>query len=240
MSWFESWFDSPYYHILYQHRNAREAEHFLDNLLGFLKPNPGASMLDLGCGKGRHSVYLNEKGFQVTGVDLSEQSIKYCMQFENETLSFFLHDMRKIFRINDFDYVFNLFTSFGYFEKEADNYAAIKNAALALKANGILVIDFLNSDYVVRNLVKEEEVNLEGISFNISKKVEQGYLIKEIRFMDSGIDYHFTEKVQALHKEDFEKYFASAGLKIKSAHGNYDLKQFDPVNSPRLILIASK
>src|SRR5687768_8719546 len=106
MSWFESWFDAPYYHIFYQHRNEREVEHFLDNLLGILKPNPASSMLDLGCGRGRHSVYLNEKGFQVTGVDLSEQSFKYCMQIENEMLSFFLHDMRKIFRRNDFDYVF--------------------------------------------------------------------------------------------------------------------------------------
>src|SRR6187455_1959490 len=103
MSWFESWFNSPWYHILYEHRDEQEAEEFLDALLDHLQPKPGSSMLDLGCGKGRHSIYLNQKGFNVTGIDLSPESIMHCRKWENETLSFFVHDMRHLFRTNDFD-----------------------------------------------------------------------------------------------------------------------------------------
>src|SRR6185295_20361703 len=91
--WFESWFDSPYYHILYKERNEKEAQLFLDNIISFLKPSPGARILDVACGKGRHAIYLNKKGFDVTGFDLSHESVQYDLQFQNEKLSFYLHDM---------------------------------------------------------------------------------------------------------------------------------------------------
>src|SRR5436853_6516213 len=60
--WFESWFDSPYYHVLYKERDDLEARSFLDSLIGYLNPAPGSTILDVACGKGRHSLYLNQKG----------------------------------------------------------------------------------------------------------------------------------------------------------------------------------
>jgi SAM-dependent methyltransferase len=240
MAWFKSWFDSPYYHILYQQRNEEEAEAFLDNLINLLKPQPDASMLDLGCGKGRHSVYLNEKGFVVTGIDLSEKSIEYCRQFENETLSFFVHDMRKLFRVNDFNYVFNLFTSFGYFENEEENYHSVKNACLALKAGGTFVIDFLNSDYTERNLVPSEKVKIDDIEFHIERKMEGGFFIKDIQFNHNGQQNHFTERVAGLKLEDFERYLSGCDMKLNGLYGDYQLNKFDKVNSQRLIIVAVK
>lgn len=240
MSWFETWFDSEYYHILYQHRNEKDAELFLDHLLTHLAPAPGSSMLDLGCGKGRHSVYLNQKGFQVTGIDLSVHSIEYCRQFENENLSFFVHDMRKLFRINDFDYVFNLFTSFGYFENDKENISAIKNACNALKSDGKLVIDYLNTVNVRNHLVRSETVVVDNIQFRITRDFRDGHFYKDIRFTDKGSDHHFTEKVSGLTLEDFRRYLAPMGMKIEYLAGNYDLQPFREESSPRLILIASK
>src|SRR5688500_2509825 len=114
--WFSTWFDSPYYHILYNNRDEQEAEQFMDKLLAYLHPKPHEKVLDLACGKGRHSVYLNQKGFDVTGIDLSEQSIAYARQFENERLHFAVHDMREVYQPETFDFILNLFTSFGYFE----------------------------------------------------------------------------------------------------------------------------
>jgi SAM-dependent methyltransferase len=240
MPWFESWFNSHYYHILYQHRNERDAEVFLDHLLEYLKPVPGSSMLDLGCGKGRHSVYLNNKGYTVTGIDLSEESIQYCRNFENNTLSFFVHDMRRLFRVNDFDYVFNLFTSFGYFEKDSENMAAIKNACNSLKKGGRLVIDFLNSTYVRNHLVNYEEIELNNIRFRISRVFENGFFLKDIRFSDQGQDFHYTEKVAGLTLADFERYLLTCGMKIENLSGNYDLQPFNEASSPRLIITATK
>ena len=71
-----NWFDSDYYHILYSNRDLKEAEHFIKNLVNHLKIKKGSKILDLACGKGRHSIYLNKKGFDVTGYDNSEKSIK--------------------------------------------------------------------------------------------------------------------------------------------------------------------
>src|SRR5690554_6600617 len=125
--WFETWFDTPYYHILYQNRDFSEAEKFINNLLDYLKLPKDANCLDLACGKGRHSVFLNKKGLQVTGVDLSENSIQEAKPFENETLKFDTHDMREVYKKNTYDIVFNLFTSFGYFDSSEDNLKVLKS-----------------------------------------------------------------------------------------------------------------
>ena len=117
--WYASWFDTPYYHILYKDRNYAEAELFMKTLTHYLNLEPGDEILDLACGKGRHSVYLNSIGYNVTGADLSENSIAHASKFENDTLRFQVHDMCKPFAFQ-FEAVFNLFTSFGYFENEED------------------------------------------------------------------------------------------------------------------------
>lgn len=238
--WFADWFDSRYYHILYKDRDHNEAKQFIDNLVTGLKLEPGCRVLDLACGKGRHSIYLAEKGFNVTGIDLSEKSISYALQHARSRLDFFVHDMRKPFRVNYYDVVMNLFTSFGYFEREADNAAAIASAAKALKKDGLLVIDFMNSPKVIRTLVKEEEKTVEGITFNIRRFVEGGFIVKEIRFDADGHCYIFNEKVKALTQVDFEKYCSSVGLKVIHLYGNHKLESYDEHNSDRLIVTARK
>src|SRR3954468_23981143 len=172
LNWFESWFDSPYYHILYKDRDKEEAELFIDNLIHFLHPEKNAQFLDLACGKGRHAVYLNKKGFPTIGIDLSPESIAYASQFENEDLQFYVQDMRKPFRINYFDYVLNLFTSFGYFEQERDDMATIDAVYEALQPKGIFVLDFLNVQKIVSCMIPEETQVVEGITFHISRSIE--------------------------------------------------------------------
>ena len=108
--WFSSWFDTPYYHTLYKHRDYNEAALFIDNITQFLKLKSDSVCWDLCCGKGRHSVYLNKKHYQVIGTDLSEQSIVEANKDASNTLEFYTHDMRRLFRTNYFDCIFNLFT----------------------------------------------------------------------------------------------------------------------------------
>jgi len=240
MDWFENWFDSPYYHILYKHRNHKEAELFIDNLTGLLKPLNDARFLDLPCGKGRHSIYLNKKGYDVTGVDLSPESISHASQHENEKLHFFVHDMRRPFRINYFDYVLNLFTSFGYFKNERDDMAVIDAVYKALKPTGIFVLDFLNIQKIVGNLVQKESQIIDDITFNINRKTENNFIVKDIQFSDNGKNYHFQERLKMLTLTDFEKYFSVKKLKILHLRGNYQLEQFDEQTSDRLIIIAQK
>ena len=208
----------------------------MHNLTNYLNIPEGGKILDLACGKGRHAVYLNSIGYDVTGVDLSENSIKFAKQFENETLHFAVHDMCKPF--NDrFDAVFNLFTSFGYFENDKDNLNTIKAIKADLNVVGFGVIDFMNSDYVINNLVPEETKTVEGIEFNLKRFVRDGYIIKEISFSHEGDDYKYEERVRAFTLADFEDLFEKAGVYLLDIFGDYKLRKFDAQESSRLIMI---
>jgi SAM-dependent methyltransferase len=235
-NWFASWFDSPYYHILYKDRNYREAQIFMDNLTHYLNLPEKAKVLDLACGKGRHSIYLNQLGFEVIGADLSENSIAEANKNANELLHFQVHDMREPFE-DKFDAIFNLFTSFGYFENDDDNsktLVAIKNS---LTEYGFAVIDFMNVNQVIANLVPEETKTVDGIDFHIKRYVLDHHIYKEIDFEDKGEKFHFTEKVKALTLDDFQEMMSNTGIYLLDTFGDYKLKKFHKNTSERLIMI---
>ena len=238
--WFSSWFDTPYYHTLYKNRDYEEASLFIDNVSNFLKIKQSTVCWDLCCGKGRHSIYLNKKGFRVIGTDLSEQSICEANESANETLEFYQHDMRKLFRTNYFEVVFNLFTSFGYFEKREDDLHVFDSVQKALKSNGLFVFDYLNSEYVKSRMVEWDSKTIDGITFNISKKIENNTIIKSIDFTDKGESFHFEERVKLFDKTYFEDLAKECNLTILNTFGNYQLQEFDVNISPRLILVLQK
>jgi len=238
--WFQNWFNSPFYHILYKQRDKEEAELFIDNLCTYLKPEKNAKMLDIACGKGRHSIYLNKKGYDVTGIDLAYNSIKFAKQFENEKLHFFVHDMRRLFYINYFDFAFNLFTSFGYFETEKEHINALKSFSKGLKKDGRLILDYMNSQKIINNLIEKENKTVEDINFHITRNVKDGKIVKTISFAHKDRNYTFKEEVSDFKLADFEKLFSLAGLKIEKLFGDYHLSDFDPGNSDRLIFVCNK
>uniref|UniRef100_UPI00404A71A3 SAM-dependent methyltransferase n=1 Tax=Flavobacterium sp. TaxID=239 RepID=UPI00404A71A3 len=235
-NWFASWFDTDYYHILYKDRDYEEAQQFMDNLTHYLNLPEKAKILDLACGKGRHSIYLNSLGFDVTGADLSENSIKEASKFSNETLHFKEHDMRVTFE-EKYDAIFNLFTSFGYFENDADNLKTLISIKESLTEYGFAVIDFMNVDFVIENLVPSEIKTVDGIDFHIKRYVKDNHIYKEIDFEDKGVKFHFTEKVQALRLADFEAMMEEAGIYLLDVFGDYKLKNFYKNTSERLIMM---
>jgi SAM-dependent methyltransferase len=235
-NWFTSWFDSPYYHILYKDRDYREAELFMTHLTNYLNLPEQGTILDLACGKGRHAIFLNSLGYTVTGVDLSPNSIDYAKKFANKTLNFEVHDMSKPFN-KSFDAVFNLFTSFGYFDQDEDNLNTLKSIQNNLNNTGFAVLDFMNVDYVINNLVPEEIKTINGIDFNIKRFLNEGYIIKEIRFNDEDQDYFFTEKVKAIRLDDFKAYFAEAKITLLDIFGDFKLNKYNNNTSERLIMI---
>ncbi|MEJ7558369.1 MAG: class I SAM-dependent methyltransferase [Pedobacter sp.] len=238
--WFQYWFNSPFYHILYSQRNDEEAEYLIDNLSAFLKPPAQSKILDIACGRGRHSIYLNKKGYDVTGIDLSEQSIKYAQQFEQKNLHFFVHDMRKLAFINYFDIAMNLFTSFGYFETEKEHVNALKSFRKGIKSDGTLVIDYFNTQKILKNLTNQEIKTVEGIEFHLHKFVSEGKIIKHINFEHKSKAYAFEERVQAFTLADFERMCVKSGLYIKHVFGSYGLDPYDEVKSDRLVLVCTK
>jgi len=235
-NWFASWFDTPYYHILYKDRNYREAQIFMDNLTHYLNLPEHAKVLDLACGKGRHSIYLNQLGFTVLGVDLSENSIEIASKNANETLHFQIHDMREPFE-EQFDAVFNLFTSFGYFDNDLDNLKTLIAIKESLSDYGFAVIDFMNVPFVLDNLIAEETKTVDEIDFHLKRYLKDGFIIKEIDFEDKGEKFHYEEKVRALTLDDFTKMMDEAGIYLLDTFGDYKLKKYHKNTSERLIMI---
>ena len=237
--WFGEWFNSPYYHILYKDRDNTEARVFIDNLIDNLDFNKNDFILDLACGKGRHSIYLNNRGFNLVGVDLSPSNVEEAKKYENDRLKFFVHDMREKYAEQSFDFVLNMFTSFGYFDTNEENLRVITNVKLALKPRGKLVLDFLNPYKVIHQLNPNEVKQKNGIDFNISKKLdEKGFIIKTIEFNDRGEEYCYYEKVKAIRKAEFLNYFDVAGLRVIDTFGDYELNQYDRECSERMIFIV--
>jgi len=241
-AWFKDWFNSPYYHQLYFKRDETEAAAFINKLIEHLKPKPGSQMLDVACGKGRHSIQLAEKNFRVTGIDLSEDSIREAKEEESENLEFFVHDMRLPFRINYFDYAFNFFTSFGYFKTRREHDNAIRTIAQSIKPNGIFVMDYLNVHYAEDNLVHKSEKEIEGVNYYITKWFDEDHFYKKIVVEDEKLEepLEYTEKVAKFSLGDFTEMFAYQGLQIQEVFGDYSFNDYDVKKSPRMIMIAKK
>jgi len=238
--WYVDWFDSPYYHLLYNNRNFDEANFFIDRLCSNLELKPHSKLWDIACGKGRHAIALNKKGFDVVGTDLSKNSITEALKSGNENLDFYVHDMREPFRINYFDAAFNLFTSIGYFKKFSDNFLVFKSVGSSLKPGAVFVIDFFNSEKVERSLNTNYVETRGPVKFHIQKKIVDNAIHKRIEFKCDNKEYYFEEAVSLLVQEDFEQFASKAGLELKQAFGNYQLEPFDKKKSDRLILIFKK
>ncbi len=236
--WFVDWFDSPFYDLLYSKRNDSEAAFFIDNLLTNIDIAPNSSILDLACGKGRHSVYLHKKGFRVTGVDLSKRSIDFARQFETAGLEFGIQDMRIPLKNKQFDLIVNLFTSFGYFDDLADNVQVLKSVKSMLLPEGTFVMDYLNGEKLIQTIVAEEAKTFPEAHFKIKRKVENGFVIKSIELQTPDFKQDFLEKVRLFSLQELANMFEQASLKIVKIFGDYSLNTYEPNTSDRIILIA--
>lgn len=241
-TWFEEWFDTPYYHELYAGRDSQEASAFVDQLIQYLKPAPGSVMLDVACGSGRHAIELADKGFDVTGIDLSQQSIEQALAHQHEHLHFYVHDMRLPFRINYYHYAFNFFTSFGYFRTQREHDNAIRTIAQSLQKNGMFVMDYLNVHYAEDHLQHQSEQMINGNQYLVSKWFDESHFYKKISIESEGMDLPlvFTEKVAKFSLGDFTDMFSYQGLQIREVFGDYNFARYDIRQSPRLIMIAEK
>ena len=241
-AWYKDWFNSPFYHKLYFDRDEQEAEAFIKKLVQHLQPAPGSRMLDVACGKGRHSKTLASLGYTVTGIDISADSIAYARRFENDHLDFFVHDMRLPFYANYFDLAFNFFTSFGYFKTRREHDDAIRTIAQSLKKGGRLVMDYLNVHYAEERLVPQEEKEVDGTHYSIHRWDDETHFYKKIIVTDSSLKEPlvFTEKVAKFSLGDFTDMFSFQGLQVQEVFGDYSFSHYDVRKTARLIIVAEK
>jgi len=244
-AWYEVWFDSPYYLILYGNRDRSEAGAFIRLLETRLRAHPPASVLDVACGTGRHAVVMAGLGYDVLGIDLSAASIAIAQRLTRSNLRFQVLDMRQISLVDRFDVALNLFTSFGYFGVEADERRVLAGIYRALKPGGEIVIDFLNAERTVAELVPSEQINRGGIYFNITRRFDGGTIVKTIDIEDPNLPaatprLSFEERVRALDADTLSGYLQDTGFVIECCYGDYALSSYEPSRSDRLILLARK
>jgi len=158
----------------------------------------------------------------------------------SRVLDLAVHDMRQVIDGEKFDAIFNLFTSFGYFDSIEDNLDVIRSIHTMLIKNGYLVIDFMNAEKVISNLVLTEVKTVDGITFNIERKYDGKHIFKNIRFEADGQIHHYTERVQALKLDDFEQLLNETGFAIIRIFGDFSLNAYDAKTSDRLIITAKK
>lgn len=252
--WFTRWFSTQDYLDLYKHRDTKDAAKILKLLFANISIPKSSKVLDLACGNGRHSLLIAKKGYNVTGIDLSQYLISKAKEKLKDEysgcrnkLSFEIGDMRNISHKNEFELVVNLFTSFGYFEKHNDNLRVFKSISAALKKNGWFLFDFLNRDFLVNHLVpfdiKKEKKNI----IVQLRNVIDGFVEKNIFILKNNtvpgsypVLKSYKEKIRLYSLKDFRHMFSVNKLKIVKVFGNYDGAKFINSKSERLILLAQK
>ncbi|MBK9272279.1 MAG: class I SAM-dependent methyltransferase [Saprospiraceae bacterium] len=238
--WFEDWFGTRYCKLLYRDRNAFEADLFTKNIVNLLNPNMPARILDVACGNGRHAEALSQYGYEVIGIDLHPDCISEAILQQKAGLSFYQHDMRRLFRINYFDIVLNLFTSFGYFERYENEVKAAYSLSANLKKGGFLVFDFLNALKLQNCLINTETKQIENVQYSIKRLIRNGRILKQIIAEENGQMLQFEEKVWLYELSDIKKLFEPFGLSILYTFGDYDLGEFHSEQSDRLIAVFVK
>lgn len=235
MGWYRSWFGTRYYALLYGHRNESDAQVWVDAILKRLELRSGAQLLDMACGRGRHAGWFHDRGLRVTGIDISAESIAEARAL-HPAVEFHVHDMREPFADQRFDAVTCLFTSLGYFDTVEDDLRALVAAFMALRPGGHLVVDFMNSPRVLKELVPQERFTRENVDFEITRAVEGRVIVKHIRITDGDQVEEFEERVQALLPEEIEALAVEAGFELLDRTDGPVTRPYSEETSDRCVL----
>lgn len=241
--WFKDWFNTEEYLNVYQHRNESDAEEHLKLIFDNIKIPKGAKILDMACGAGRHAIILSRKNFDVTAVDLSENLLsmaKESAKKENLFINFIQSDIRKFETEQKFNLVLNLFTSFGYFETDEENFSVLQKAYDNLEIGGYFVLDFFNSEYIQKNLIEFSEEIINEAEIHQFRKIKNNRVTKKIVITKNGNLTQFEESVRMFTKDELVDAIQKIGFDIYKTFGDFLGNKFEKFTSPRLIMICKK
>lgn len=241
-TWYESWFESPWYMKLYRHRTEEEAREAIDLVRTIANVPVGARVLDLCCGYGRHALALAEAGYRVTGIDSSHFLIERASEiYPHPNVHYAVGDMRGPYPDAPFDAVVNFFTSFGYFDTTDEDQRVLDTIYASLSGGGQFVMDFFNAHYVRTHLEAETMSLVESATIIQERSITDGFVHKRITInVPCSYERDYAERVRLYTRADLESMFTSAGFIIDHVLGNYNGSSFEEAASPRCIIIAHK
>ncbi len=242
MNWFEEWFDENYLEV-YAHRNTEDARQQVKIILKIIPLNQEDAVLDVGCGVGRYVKLFHEKNYSITGIDLSEKLIKLGKE-KNPALDLQTANAINFLKEEHYKLILSLFTSWGYYEEDNDNFLILKNIYHNLKPGGFFWLDYVNP-YLLKK-IKNQEKNI-FISKNNKKVTELKYLkgnrvIKEIEIasLSSSTKRHYLESLRIYALPELHDFFKKLDFTILKVMGNYNGDLYQEEKSPRVIFLLQK
>ncbi|NIN00546.1 MAG: methyltransferase domain-containing protein [candidate division Zixibacteria bacterium] len=238
-AFWETW--APFMFSKERWENAAEE---VANLISLLKIDPGASVLDLCCGPGRHSLELARRGFSVVGVDRTETYLeKARKQAETEGLDveFIREDMRSYCKPDSFDAAINLFTSFGFFEDKKEDETVIQNVNRSLKGGGIFLIDTMGKEILARIFRERDWQEINGAIMLEERKVTKDWSWMENRWilLKGGKTQEFRFSLRPYSAAELTKLLTECGFAETEVYGNLAGAPYDH-KAKRLVVVAQK
>lgn len=237
--WYEEYFGPDYLLIDVQENTAKE----IAFLCKIFKLRKGTKMLDVACGYGRHMEPLVKRGIDVIGCDLSPfmlaEAQKRLKRNGYKKKRLVRCDIQNLPFTKVFDCACNMFNSFGYFEKENDNFRVLTSIAKALKPGGLFLFDLVNRDFVLRSLARKDWFVKNGAVILEKKWFDS---IKNRTEIDVSVidkkgkrDYHHSIRVYSY--TEISMLLEAAGFKVRAVFGGFDSEEFD-WNHDRMLILS--
>ena len=235
-AWFVKAFGRHYARV-YAHRDEASAEReaaFVSKQLGL---RDGRSVLDAGCGAGRHARALARTGARVTGVDLSAELLALAAERAPQVRTV-RADLRALpFSSRSFDAIASLFTTFGYFDDEG-NREQLAGFRRVVRDDGVLLLDFLNVPPVTDTLVPESERRQGEATIRERRRIRDGRVEKEVAFTLPGRETErWTESVRLYGRDELIDLARVCGFRVTETFGDLAGGSWSP-SADRLVLRA--
>ncbi|MEZ4395454.1 MAG: class I SAM-dependent methyltransferase [Candidatus Krumholzibacteriia bacterium] len=240
--WYVEGFGEHYLE-LYAHRNEREAELAMALLARVTPPLTGQRVLDLGCGGGRHLAALGRRGAHALGLDLSWPLLDAARGRLRPGLHLLRGDMRRLPLADcSVDGAVSMFTSFGYFARDEENWQVPAEVARVLAPGGWFFFDFFNRAQLERSLEARGVRESRHWRAEEERSIEADRVVKRVavRPLAGGETVHYEESVRLFTPDELVDGFARLGLAESGRWGDYRGGAFDPERSARLILLLTR
>jgi SAM-dependent methyltransferase len=226
-----------------------EAKKFIKFIKKHVNMDASANTLDLCCGLGSYSIELARQGFNVVGLDINlvfidnaRRNAKMLLGDLGRNVQFVFGDMRSIPFNNRFDCVINVGTSFGFFDREEDNYQVVKEIAKSLKPKGTFLLDVGNRDWYLKNLLyKDWFRNEDGTVTLMERRFDYDRSRLTVTFESIGGTKKeaWSSSWRAYTLTETINIFEKAGLAVSKVFGDWDDGEFN-VDSKRMVIVSNK
>jgi SAM-dependent methyltransferase len=240
-AWYEEAF-GDLYPVLYAHRDEEEAG-AIARLVASRRPLGALRLLDVATGSGRVARALTSAGASVVGLDLSQHLLDEARR-RRPAVQLVRADMRNIpLRDASFDGALLIFTSFGYFATDGENFRVLDEMARTLRPGGFLMLDLPNGAWIRRNLVPRSERAAGRLRIVEERRFEKNgeRLVKNVTVSDPGEGWtrRWKEDVRVYEPARIRDELGRRALVGRVLWGDYDGAAFDE-ERPRMIVWAER